>query len=239
MSRDSYQPVPVGLLLDEGSNPFEFACVCEVFGARRRPEIGRELYTLQVIADEFRRRFPTVDLREDLLYVDDGSVLTSAGSAAALDLAPHLVRADHGAEIANAVSRRLIFSTYREGGQKQFVEKPVPEARQQSLSDTLAWARERLDTPLTVNDLAAHACQSVTTFHRRFRTELGTTPLAWLNLERAELARRLLETGSGGLDHVAARSGLGTASNLRRLIRRSTGLTPSQYRSAYLRTAAR
>ncbi|WP_372672428.1 GlxA family transcriptional regulator [Amycolatopsis kentuckyensis] len=331
MPRDSYHPIPVGLLLDEGSNPFEFGCVCEVFGARRRPEIGRELYTLQVIAphrsipvrdrmftvgstaplsalrdvhtvfvpnrpdvdtparpsvlaalreahergarivglctgaftlaeaglldhrpatvhwqlaDEFRRRFPAVDLREDQLFVDDGSVLTSAGSAAALDLALHLVRADHGAEVANAVGRRLVFSTYREGGQKQFVEKPVPQPHQQSLSDTLAWARERLDTPLTVNDLAAHACQSVTTLHRRFRTELGTTPLAWLNLERVELARRLLETGSGGLDHVAARSGLGTASNLRRLIRRSTGLTPSQYRSAYFRqppprTAAR
>ncbi|MCG8914470.1 helix-turn-helix domain-containing protein [Actinokineospora sp. PR83] len=322
MTRDSYHPVPVGLLLDEGSNPFEFACVCEVFGARRRPEIGRELYALQVIAprrsvpvrdhlftvgsaaplsalrdvhtvfvpnrpdvdtptrpsvltalrdahargarivglctgaftlaeaglldhrpatvhwqlaDGFRRRFPAVDLREDLLFVDDGSVLTSAGSAAALDLALHIVRTDHGAEVANAVSRRLVFSTYREGGQKQFVEKPVPDTHQRSLSSTLAWARGRLDTPLTVADLAAHACQSITTVHRRFRAELGTTPLAWLNLERVELARRLLETDAGGLDQVAARSGLGTASNLRRQIRRSTGLTPSQYRAACFR----
>lgn len=322
MSNSSYHagPLPVAVLLDDGSNPFEFACVCEVFGARRRPEIGRELYSLTVVAPgratrmrddlfavtgtaplevlhdmhtvfvpnrpevdrashprvlaalrsahrrgarivglctgaftiaeaglldgrrasvhwqlaaEFRRRFPQVELDDDCLYVDDGDILTSAGSAAALDLALHIVRTDHGAQVANAVSRRLVFSAYREGGQRQFVERPVPHTGRRSLSDTLAWARERLDTPLSVQHLAAHASMSSTSVHRRFRAELGTTPHAWLNLERVELARRLLEEDPGALDHIAARSGLGTAANLRRQIRRHTGLTPTQYRATY------
>jgi AraC family transcriptional activator FtrA len=321
MPNNSYQhPIPVGLLVDEGSNPFELGCVCEVFGARRRPEIGRELYRLHVVsprpqvplrdglftaggteplaelerdhtvvvpnrpdvdtpshpevldavrrahrrgarlvglctgaftlaeagvldgrpaavhwqlADDFRRRFPSVDLRPDVLYVDDGDVLTSAGSAAALDLALHIVRLDHGAEIANYVSRRLVFAAYRDGGQKQFVERPIPDTGQPLLTDTLAWAQQRLDIPLTVAHLARHAHVSATTLHRRFRTELGTTPLAWLTTERIELARRLIERGVDSLDRVAAHTGLGTAANLRRQLRRYTGLSPSQYRTTF------
>jgi AraC family transcriptional activator FtrA len=194
---------------------------------------GRPAAVHWQLADEFRRRFPRVLLQPDVLFVDDGDVLTSAGSAAALDLALHIVRRDHGGEIANAVSRRLVFSAFRDGGQRQFIERPVPPATDAPLTRTLAWAQERLDGPLPVADLAAHAHTSVTTLHRRFRSELGTTPLAWLTAERVELARRLLERTQLGLEVVAGRSGLGAGANLRAQLRRHTGLSPSEYRSRF------
>ncbi len=115
-----------------------------------------------------------------MLFVDDGDILTAAGSAAALDLGLHLVRRDHGAEIANAVSRWLVFAAHRDGGQRQFVERPMPDLRDESLAPVLAWAQERLDSPLTVSGLAERAAVSPATLHRRFRAQLGTTPLAWL-----------------------------------------------------------
>jgi AraC family transcriptional activator FtrA len=167
------------------------------------------------------------------LFVDSGNVLTAAGSAAALDLGLHLIRRDHGAEIANAVGRRLVFSGHRDGGQRQFVERPVPAVADTSLAPLLEWARERLDRQLTVSDLAARAAASPATLHRRFQAELGTTPLAWLTLERVTLACRLIERGEVQLDRVAGASGLGTTANLRTQIRRHTGLTPSAYRRRF------
>ncbi|GAA1159084.1 helix-turn-helix domain-containing protein [Kitasatospora gansuensis] len=189
-------------------------------------------------ADSFRARFPAVRLESDVLFVDDGDILTSAGSAAALDLGLHLVRRDHGAEVANSVSRRLVFAAHRDGGQRQFVERPVPDLPDESLAPVLAWAQERLDEPLTVADLAARAAVSPATLHRRFRTELGTTPLVWLTGERLTLARRLIERGESGFDAVARHSGLGTAANLRALLRRETGLNPQDYRRRFGPTPA-
>ncbi|MCP2244454.1 helix-turn-helix domain-containing protein [Lentzea aerocolonigenes] len=184
-------------------------------------------------ADDFRTRFPAVHLETDVLFVDDGDILTSAGSAAALDLGLHVVRRDHGAEIANSVSRRLVFAAHRDGGQRQFVERPVPDLPDASLAPVIAWAQQRLDTPLTVAGLAARAAVSPATLHRRFQTQLGTTPLAWLTAERITLARRLIELGETRLDVVARRTGLGTTANLRALMRRETGLTPSAYRRRF------
>ncbi|TQF02405.1 helix-turn-helix domain-containing protein [Kitasatospora acidiphila] len=184
-------------------------------------------------ADAFRARFPTVRLAEDVLFVDDGDILTAAGSAAALDLGLHLVRRDHGAEIANAVSRRLVFAAHRDGGQRQFIQRPVPDTPDESLAPVLAWTEERLHLPLTVADLAARARVSPATLHRRFRAQLGTTPLAWLNRERLSLACRLIERGEARMEVVARRSGLGTAANLRILMRRETGLAPSAYRRRF------
>jgi AraC family transcriptional activator FtrA len=184
-------------------------------------------------AQEFRARFPAVRLEPDVLFVDDGDVLTSAGSAAALDLGLHLVRRDHGAEIANSVSRRLVFAAHRDGGQRQFVQRPMPDLRDESLAPLLAWAQQRLDTPLTVTGLAAHANISPATLHRRFQAQLGTTPLTWLTGERVTLACRLIELGEQRLDVVARRTGLGTAANLRSVMRRETGLAPSQYRRRF------
>ncbi|MEU0740096.1 helix-turn-helix domain-containing protein [Streptomyces sp. NPDC006134] len=194
---------------------------------------GRRATTHWMWADSFRALHPGVVLEPDVLFVDEGGVLTAAGSAAALDLGLHLWRQDHGAEIANAVSRRLVFAAHRDGGQRQFVERPVPDVPGASLAPVLAWAQERLDRPLTVADLAARAAVSPATLHRRFHAQLGTTPLAWLTAERVTLARRLIERGEERLDVVAARCGLGTAANLRARLRRETGLSPSAYRRRF------
>ncbi|MFI6336045.1 GlxA family transcriptional regulator [Streptomyces sp. NPDC050535] len=194
---------------------------------------GRRATTHWRWADSFRELHPKVLLEPDVLFVDEGDVLTAAGSAAALDLGLHLVRQDHGAETANAVSRRLVFAAHRDGGQRQFVERPMPDVPDESLAPLLAWAQERIGEPLTVAGLAARAAVSPATLHRRFRAQLGTTPLAWLTGERVALACRLIERGEERLDVVAARSGLGTAANLRERLRRATGLSPSAYRRRF------
>ncbi|WP_033320394.1 GlxA family transcriptional regulator [Streptomyces yerevanensis] len=194
---------------------------------------GRRATTHWMWAAAFQELHPKVLLEPDVLFVDEGDVLTAAGSAAALDLGLYVIRRDHGAEIANMVSRRLVFAAHRDGGQRQFVERPVPDVPDESLGPLLAWAQERLGEPLTVADLAARAAVSPATLHRRFRTQLGTTPLAWLTGERVALACRLIERGEERLDVVAARSGLGTAANLRARVRRETGLSPSAYRRRF------
>ncbi|MEU2774820.1 helix-turn-helix domain-containing protein [Streptomyces sp. NPDC007162] len=194
---------------------------------------GRPATTHWRWVEAFRDLHPGVLLRPDVLFVDDGDLLTASGSAAALDLGLHIWRRDHGAEMANAVSRRLVFASHRDGGQRQFVERPVPDVPDESLGPLLAWAQERLGEPLGVADLAARAAVSPATLHRRFRAQLGTTPLAWLTGERVALACRLIERGEERLDVVAARSGLGTAANLRARLRRETGLSPSDYRRRF------
>jgi transcriptional regulator GlxA family with amidase domain len=194
---------------------------------------GRRAATHWRWADSFRRLHPEVLLEPDVLFVDEGDLLTAAGSAAALDLGLYIWRRDHGAEIANHVSRRLVFAAHRDGGQRQFVERPVPQVRDESLAPLLTWAQERLGEPLSVADLAARARVSPATLHRRFRTQLGTTPLAWLTSERVTLACRLIERGEERLDVVAARSGLGSAANLRARLRQATGLSPSAYRRRF------
>ncbi|MFE8962505.1 GlxA family transcriptional regulator [Streptomyces iakyrus] len=194
---------------------------------------GRRAATHWRWADSFRRLHPKVLLEPDVLFVDEGGLLTAAGSAAALDLGLYIWRRDHGAEIANHVSRRLVFAAHRDGGQRQFVERPVPQVRDESLAPLLAWAQERLGEPLTVAGLAARARVSPATLHRRFRAQLGTTPLAWLTSERVTLACQLIERGEERLDVVAARSGLGSAANLRARLRQATGLSPSAYRRRF------
>ncbi|MFI5609101.1 helix-turn-helix domain-containing protein [Amycolatopsis sp. NPDC051903] len=194
---------------------------------------GRRATTHWRWAAEFTTRYPDVQLEPDVLFVDAGTVLTAAGSAAALDLGLYVIARDHGAEIANAVSRRLVFPGHRDGGQQQFVERPVPVVPDASLAPVLEWARTNLGRPLTVADLAARAATSAATLHRRFRTELGTTPLAWLTAERTALACRLLERGELRLDRVATDSGFGTAANLRAQLRKHTGLSPSEYRRRF------
>ncbi|GAA3010950.1 helix-turn-helix domain-containing protein [Actinokineospora diospyrosa] len=194
---------------------------------------GRRVTTHWRWVAEFARRHPRVHLEPDVLFVDDGNVLTAAGSAAALDLGLHIIRRDHGAEIANTVSRRLIFSGHRDGGQRQFVDRPLPPRPDTSLAPVLDWARTHLDHPLTVATLATRAATSPATLHRRFQAELGTTPLAWLITERVTLACRLLETSALSLDHIATTSGFGTATNLRTQLRRHTGLTPTAYRRRF------
>ncbi|GHG33047.1 MULTISPECIES: helix-turn-helix domain-containing protein [Amycolatopsis] len=194
---------------------------------------GKRATTHWQWAASLAARFPQVRWEPDVLFIDEGNVLTAAGSAASLDLGLHLIHRDHGAEVVNAVSRRLVFTGHRDGGQRQFIARPVPAVPDTSLAPVLAWALERLDTPLTVTDLAARAATSPATLHRKFRAELGTTPLAWLTTERVTLACRLIERGELRLDRVAALSGFGTAANLRAQLRRHTGLSPSAYRRRF------
>lgn len=176
---------------------------------------------------------PRVEVDSGVLYVDAGQVLTSAGVAAGIDLCLHLVRADHGAERANKIARRLVVPPHRDGGQAQYVDRPLPSAPDASLEDTRAWALERLDQPLTVADLARHALLSERTLLRRFRAETGTTPLRWLHDQRVAHARRLLERTDLPVEDVAARCGFGTAVSLRDHFRRATRTTPTAYRRAF------
>jgi AraC family transcriptional activator FtrA len=159
-------------------------------------------------------------------------VLTSAGVAAGIDLCLHVVRLDHGEQAAARVARRMVVAPHRDGGQAQYLERPVPRAGT-GLAATCAWALARLGDPLTVADLAAHAGWAPRTFARRFTTETGTTPLRWLAAQRLREARRLLEVSDLPVDQVAARCGLGTAANLRLHLARDAGTTPTAYRRTY------
>ncbi|GAB3454976.1 helix-turn-helix domain-containing protein [Streptomonospora sediminis] len=184
-------------------------------------------------AEEFRARYPRVHVDDAVLFVDDGDILTSAGSAAALDLALHVVRRDHGAEIGTAVARRLVFPGHRSGGQRQFIERPIPKETQSPLAAALCWAEQQATQPITVAEIASRAAVSQATLHRRFRNELGCTPNQWLTAVRVEHARRLLEQTDLAIDQIAHRSGLGTSANLRDRLVRHTGLTPTAYRRTF------
>jgi AraC family transcriptional activator FtrA len=173
-----------------------------------------------------------VRVDDDVLFVDDGDILTSAGSAAALDLALHVVRSDHGADVAAAVARRLVFPGHRPGGQRQFIERPIPKRTESPLAGALAWAEEHAGEPISVTQMAVRAAMSPATLHRRFRKELGCTPNQWLTTVRLEHARRLLEQTDLGIDQIAHRSGLGSATTLRNRLASHVGLTPTAYRRA-------
>jgi transcriptional regulator GlxA family with amidase domain len=194
---------------------------------------GRRATTHWAYADRLARRYPAVTVDPEVLWVDEGDVLTSAGVAAGIDLCLHLVRRDHGAEVANTTARRIVVAPHRDGGQAQFVEAPLPAAGDSGLAPTRAWALERLRAPLTVAEMARHAGCSDRTFARRFRAETGTTPLQWLLGERVLLARRLLEATDLPVEDVADEAGFGTAASLRGHFRRATATTPLAYRRTF------
>ncbi|GAA2630586.1 helix-turn-helix domain-containing protein [Actinomadura fulvescens] len=194
---------------------------------------GRRATTHWNEAEEFQRLFPKVEVDPDVLFVDGGDVLTAAGVAAGIDLCMHIVRHDHGSEIANRVARRCVVPPWREGGQAQFIERPVPEASAATTAATREWALERLHRPLTLSELAAHARMSVRTFSRRFRDEVGMTPGQWLAQQRIEHARRLLETTDLPVDRVAAEAGFGTAASMRQHLAATIGVSPSAYRLTF------
>ncbi|MEU8377750.1 helix-turn-helix domain-containing protein [Streptosporangium sp. NPDC048865] len=178
-------------------------------------------------------RYPKVEVDPDVLYVDNGSVLTSAGKAAALDLCLHLVRLDHGSSIANAVARRLVVPPHRAGGQAQFVTTPVPARDDHPLAALFPWVTEQLDQPLTVEDLARQAGMSSRHLGRQFRAATGTTPLQWLLTLRIRRAQELLEKTDAGIESIAAATGMGTATTLRRHFNRTVGVPPDTYRRTF------
>jgi transcriptional regulator GlxA family with amidase domain len=194
---------------------------------------GRAATTHWALADTFRRLFPAVRLEPDVMFVDAGDVLTSVGGAAGIDLCLQLVRGDRGAGVVNSAARRCVVAPWRDGGQAQFIEHPLPRDTGASTARTRTWALGRLDAPLALADLAAHANMSVRTFIRRFHAEVGTSPNQWVVQRRVGRARNLLETSALSVDEVAHQAGFGSAALLRRHLHAAVGLTPSAYRRAF------
>ncbi|KUN19281.1 AraC family transcriptional regulator [Streptomyces antibioticus] len=199
---------------------------------------GRSATTYWQLADELRDRYPALDLKGDVLYVEDGQILTSSGYAAGIDMCLHMIRTDYGAAVANEVARLALVAPVRPGGQTQFTQTPLPPERGTACADTRGWAMRNLDKPLTLTDLARHAGVSVRTLTRRFHAESGVSPLQWLLHQRIERAKELLETTTLPMDQVATASGLGTADSLRTHLVRRTGLTPTAYRTQFSRLGA-
>jgi transcriptional regulator GlxA family with amidase domain len=194
---------------------------------------GRPATTHWAHADKFRELYPKVLLDEDVLFVDDGDVLTSAGLGAGVDLCLHVLRADHGSEVANRVARHCVVPPWREGGQSQFIDRHVPDGGTDSTAPTRAWALRRLDEPLDLAGLAEHARMSVRTFSRKFRAETGQSPGSWLVQQRVRHAMHLLESTDLSVDAVADRAGLGTGASLRQHMRAAHGVSPLAYRKTF------
>lgn len=196
---------------------------------------GRRATTHWAHAAELSARHPLAEVDADVLYTDNGSVLTAAGKAAAVDLCLHLIHLDHGAAVANSIARRLVMAPHRPGGQAQFVSTPVQESGggDHRLADLLAWARQRLDRPLTVTDMARRASTSPRHLGRRFRAVTGQTPLQWLLTQRVRRAQELLEATDETIEAVAVATGMGTATTLRRQFKRVVGVPPDSYRRAF------
>jgi len=194
---------------------------------------GLEATTHWAHAEHFRRLFPRVLLNEDVLYIDNGDVLTSAGNAAGIDLLLHILRRDLGSDTANRVARGAVVAPWRAGGQAQFIERPVPEAGDEGTGPARAWVLDHLDEPVTLTSLAARVGMSVRTFTRRFREETGETAGTWLLRVRVDHARHLLETTDLPVDRVAERSGFGTAASLRQHLTAAVGMPPLAYRRTY------
>ncbi|MCR3722854.1 MULTISPECIES: GlxA family transcriptional regulator [Prauserella salsuginis group] len=194
---------------------------------------GRPATTHWAHADRLRTLYPEVCLDENVLFVDDGDVLTSAGLAAGVDLCLHVVRSDHGSDVANRAARYCVVPPWRDGGQSQYIDRPFTDAVTGSTAPTRAWALERLGEPLDLAALAAHARMSMRTFNRRFRDETGLPPHTWLTRQRVLHARHLLEVTDLPVDRVAAESGLGTAASLRKHLRTAIGVSPLAYRRTF------
>jgi AraC family transcriptional regulator, transcriptional activator FtrA len=195
---------------------------------------GRRATTHWTECDGLARRYPKVTVDPEVLFVDEGDVLTSAGSAASIDLCLHVVRQDYGTEIATPLARQLVVPRQRDGGQAQYIDAPMPELDSSSLfAGTVRWLQEHLDEPITVEDLAARSAMSPRTFARRFLASTGTTPYRWLLRERVQLAQRLLEMSELPIDSVAEKSGFSTAANLRKHFSRAVRTSPQAYRRTF------
>lgn len=196
---------------------------------------GQRATTHWLAAPELAARYPRVRVDASVLYVDGGQVLTSAGAAAGLDLCLHLVRRDHGAEVAASAARVAVMPLERAGGQAQFIAYPAPVDEGGSFEPLLRWMEERAGSPLSLEALARRAGTSVRTFSRHFRAQTGTTPLQWLLQARIRRAQRLLESTAWSIDTIAARAGFGSAGALRLHFRRIVGAPANAYRRSFRR----
>lgn len=200
---------------------------------------GRPATTHWKLAPEFARRYPRVALQAEVLYVEDGLILTSAGTAAGIDCCLHLLRVRCGAEAANRAARRMVVAPHRQGGQAQYIEQPVPTAADgDRLAPLLQWMGERLDTAHALDDLAGRALMTRRTFTRRFREVTGTTVGQWLQNQRLALAQRLLEATDQPVEQVATLAGFGTAVSLRKHFVAAFKVSPTVYRRQFSRSTA-
>jgi AraC family transcriptional activator FtrA len=195
---------------------------------------GRRATTHWAECDDLARRYTGVKVDPGVLYVDEGDILTSAGSAASIDLCLHVVRGDYGSDIATQLARQLVVPPQRDGGQAQFIDAPLPPLDSSNLfAATIAWVQGHLNEPLTVADLAARSAMSPRTFARQFLAATGTTPHQWLQRQRVHLAQRLLETSDLSIESVAVDSGFCTAGNLRKHFSRIMQTSPQAYRRTF------
>jgi len=197
---------------------------------------GRPAASHWAWAGRLRQLYPQVEWDFDVLFMDCGDVLTSAGVGAGIDLCLHVVRSDHGSDVANRAARRCVVPPWRDGGQAQYIERPVPAAADAGTGPTRAWALTRLAEPVSLEEMAAHARMSVRTFTRRFRDETGLSPARWLIQQRVARARLLLESTDLAVDAVARRSGLGSATALRQHLQATIGVAPAAYRRTFRRS---
>jgi transcriptional regulator GlxA family with amidase domain len=226
----------IGILHEAHERGARIASICTgafVLGAAGLLD-GRPCTTHWVHADNLARRFPLARVDPNILYIDNGSILTSAGTAAGMDLCLHLVRQDHGAEVANGVARRVVMPPHRDGGQAQYIEQPLPaDPDDAALRATCTWALEHLGDALDVELLAQRAAMSPRTFARRFKAATGTTPGEWVLQQRLVHARRLLETTDHGIDRIAHEAGFGSATTLRHHFHQRFHTSPHAYRKTF------
>ncbi|MEV0800651.1 helix-turn-helix domain-containing protein [Kribbella sp. NPDC050281] len=194
---------------------------------------GRRATTHWTSAAGFAERFPRVEVDPNVLFVDDGDVLTSAGAATGLDLCIHMVRNDFGAAVAADAARHVVIAPQRDGDQAQFIVHRDPAGASGSLEPTMRWVRDRLGEPLTLSDIARQAAMSPRTLNRHFREETGTTPLQWLLTQRVRHAQELLETTALSIEDIARHCGFGSAINLRQHFTRRVNMSPLAYRRAF------
>ncbi|MGV9316138.1 GlxA family transcriptional regulator [Streptomyces sp. NPDC003691] len=228
-------PAVLGALRDAAGRGARLASVC--VGAFTLAATGlldgHRATTHWQHAAELARRHPAVDVDRGSLYIDNGSLITSAGVAAALDLCLHLVRRDLGAALAATTARHTVMPLQRDGGQSQYIEHPAPGGRDTTLQPTLHWLESRLHHDLTLEDIARHAAMSVRSLNRHFRAQTGTTPLQWLLTARVQRARELLETTAIPVERIADETGFGSPSTFRQHFTRRTGVSPRSYRAAF------
>ncbi|MEU0255517.1 helix-turn-helix domain-containing protein [Streptomyces sp. NPDC006184] len=194
---------------------------------------GRPATTHWGHAEHLQRLFPRIRVDADVLFVDDGDVLTSAGVAAGIDLCLHMVRRDFGTAVANEVARSTVVPPHRDGGQAQYIHRPVPDPQLATTAAARAWALTRLHEPIQLRDMAGQEAMSVRTFTRRFREEVGVSPGQWLTRQRVERARHLLESTGLSMDQVAREAGFGTAQSMRQHLQQTLGVTPTAYRRTF------
>ncbi|HWU46981.1 MAG TPA: helix-turn-helix domain-containing protein [Humibacter sp.] len=233
--RDEYPPELLAGLQRASARGATLLSVCSgafILGAAGLLD-GRECTTHWRYADRLQERFPKAHVDPCVLFVDDGDLVTSAGTAAGVDACLHLVRRELGSTAANTIARSMVVPPQRDGGQRQYIERPIPETRADTLSDVIDYLNERLQEQHTVSALADRAHMSPRSFARRFVAETGVTPMQWLTRQRILHARLLLETSTLSIDEIARQCGFGSATLFRHHFDREVGVPPSRYRSSF------